>query len=191
MIDLSKLAAELHEAAVAKGFWAVEKAEIKHIAKMHSELSEAVQEDRCGLPLLYADDIDMSESVTDIRRFDGRKPEGVAAELADFVMMTLDFCMQVNLDPGKLLEGISFGEYKSEMYVESQSLILPELVLLLHRAIDDLTYPDDIKTLGGSLLAIIYGVALWLEIRGFDLWEVIRLKMEYNKSRPALHGRLY
>ena len=49
MVDLNKLAAEIHEAAVKKGFWSVEDAEAKHIAKMHSELSEAVQADRAGI----------------------------------------------------------------------------------------------------------------------------------------------
>ena len=91
MIDLNKLADELHAAAVEKGFWAVDDAEEKHVAKMHSELSEAVQEDRCGRPLLYVDDIEVVDRITNPAMFDGRKPEGVAAELADFVMMVLDW----------------------------------------------------------------------------------------------------
>ena len=27
--------------------------------------------------------------------------------------------------------------------------------------------------------------------KGYDLWQIIRQKMEYNKSRPKLHGRAY
>lgn len=191
MIDLNKLAEELHAAAVEKGFWAVEEAEIKHIAKMHSELSEAVQEDRCGRPLLYVDDIEVCDRITDPAMFEGRKPEGVAAELADFVMMVLDFCAQVELEPATLLDGISFESYRSIMHEDAKSMSLPEFVLMLHRAIDNLTYPDDFNAMGGALLVMTYGVCLWLEIHGVDLWDIIRLKMEYNKSRPALHGRKY
>ena len=191
MTDLNKLAEELHAAAVEKGFWGVEEAEIKHIAKMHSELSEAVQEDRCGRPMLYVDDIYVADGITDPAQFDGRKPEGVAAELADFVMMVLDFCSQVKLDPARALHGIDYEAYRSKMYADVKSMSLPEFVLMQHRAIDDLTYPESIKAMGGALLVTTYGVQLWLEIRGYDLWQVIRLKMEYNRSRPALHGRLY
>ena len=191
MTDLNKLAEELHAAAVEKGFWDVEEAEIKHIAKMHSELSEAVQEDRCGRPMLYVDDIEVADGITDPAQFDGRKPEGVAAELADFVMMVLDFCSQVKLDPARVLHGIDYEAYRSKMYADVKSMSLPEFVLMQHRAIDDLTYPESIQAMGGVLLATTYGVQLWLEIRGYDLWQVIRLKMEYNRSRPALHGRLY
>lgn len=36
-----------------------------------------------------------------------------------------------------------------------------------------------------------YAVRVWLKARGIDLWQVICLKMEYNRSRPKLHGRLY
>lgn len=191
MIDLNKLAQELHEAAMAKGFWDVEDAEIKHVAKMHSELSEALQEDRCGRPMLYVDDIEVNGRITDPAMFEGRKPEGVAAELADFVMMTLDLCTQVKLDPAKILGAINYDEYRSAMYMDTKSMPLPEFVLMLHGAIDDLTYPDSIKEMGGALLVMVYGVRLWLEIHSCNLWEIIRLKMEYNRSRPKLHGRLY
>lgn len=79
MFDLNKLAAEIHAAAVEKGFWDVEDAESKHIAKMISELGEIVQADRAGV--MYEVE------------HDGAKPEGVIAEIADFVMMTLDLAM--------------------------------------------------------------------------------------------------
>ena len=38
MVDLKNLAAEIHEAAVKRGFWDIEDAEEKHLAKMISEL---------------------------------------------------------------------------------------------------------------------------------------------------------
>lgn len=188
MIDLSKLTAELHEAAVEKGFWAVGNAESRHIAKMHCELSEAVQEDRCGRPLLYVDDIEVDARITDPAMFGGRKPEGVAAELADFVMMALDYMAHAGVDFDEEAGDVFAECYTDpELREEVKDRDLCDVVNVLHSTVVEADEDGDISALIGSILAI----CAWLEIRGCDLWEVIRLKMEYNKSRPALHGRLY
>lgn len=189
MIDLKKLAAELHEAAVAKGFWAVDDAVDKHIAKMHGELSEAVQEDRCGRPMLYVDDIEVSCAITDPAQFDGRKPEGVAAELADFVMMALDYfeegdCMGLAARVVKA--------YAENMVTVTANATLYDLVNNLHKALVDTSdidvgYVETMK----AMAIMIDAPRVWLAHRGYDLYEIIRLKMAYNASRPKLHGRLY
>lgn len=184
-MNLNQLAAELHEAAVEKGFWFLAEAEEKHIAKMHSELSEAVQEDRCGRPMLYVDDIEVAEKITDPAQFDGRKPEGIAAELADFVMMVLDWAKERDeeiADHDKVFSGKNLAE--------SNSTTLPHLVNNLHEGIV-LISNDWVSRADIHFAFIAYVVEGWLAHRGVDLWQVIRLKMEYNKSRPALHGRLY
>ena len=186
IIDLNELARELHAAAVEKGFWDVEEAEIKHIAKMHSELSEALQEDRCGRPLLYVDDIEELERVTDIYKFDGRKPEGVAAELADFVMMTLDWARQRKDTLCPLREVLA----STDDVTDIEAMSLPELVNIMHEGV---VMVDNAYRLDQSvqLTFTVRVVELWLEFHGCDLWQIIRLKMEYNQSRPKLHGRAY
>ena len=193
MIDLNKLAQELHEAAVAKGFWDVEDAEIKHIAKMHSELSEALQEDRCGRPMLYVDDIEVEARITDPAMFDGRKPEGVAAELADFVMMLLDMTQRHGkLDLNDMTDAYR-DQSRKNMSKVLEDMPLHLFVLILHKNFVFLLFPDLVYVphIMYPFGFVLYGVELWLEQRGIDLWQVIRLKMEYNRSRPALHGRLY
>lgn len=183
MVDLNKLAAELHAAAVKKGFWDVEEAEIKHIAKMHSELSEALQEDRCGRPMLYVDDIEAMERITDPTVFDGRKPEGVAAELADFVMMVLDWAAA----SGDILLDTDATFHRDATI---SALSLPELVCNMHEMLALVDYVTMVPE-GFMRTSIPYMISEWLEARGIDLWQIIRLKMEYNKSRPKLHGRAY
>ena len=169
MIDLNKLAEEIHAAAVEKGFWAVENAHIKHIAKMHSELSEAVQADR-------------AEIMYEIEH-EGAKPEGVVAELADFVMMVLDLFAALNVE---LPEG-SPSEWMTEPVEESELLEfdLPTMVCALHSELCDAIYN------AGQAHKMLVMPYMWLHARGYDLWEIIRQKMEYNKSRPKLHGREY
>lgn len=188
-IDLNKLSRELHEAAVEKGFWDVEDSINKHVAKMHSEISEAVQEDRCGRPLLYVDDIAVVSRITDPALFDGRKPEGVAAELADFVMMALDYleyggvtrriARYADIVCGDLRETISKSDFA-------------QLAVSLHAALSKASAieTDDENTLI-ALCFMVYAPVVWLNGHGCDIWEIIRLKMEYNRSRPKLHGRLY
>lgn len=184
MIDLNKLAEELHAAAVDNGFWSVDDAEERHVAKMHSELSEAIQEDRCGRPLLYVDDIEIEARITDPAMFDGRKPEGVAAELADFVMMVLDWAKQRD-------ETIaSPDEVFSNNTDDIENASLPHFVNNMHEGIM-LVHNDWVLRHDIQFAFIVHFVDLWLKARGIDLWQVIRLKMEYNRSRPKLHGRLY
>ena len=170
MVDLKALALELHEAAVEKGFWDVENAHIKHIAKMHSELSEAVQADRAGI---------MYEAERE-----GAKPEGVVAELADFTMMLLDLFAALNAE---LPEG-SPSEWMTEPVEESELLKfdLPTMVCALHSELCDAVYN------AGQAHKMLVMPYTWLHARGYDLWEIIRRKMEYNKhNRGYLHGRNY
>lgn len=174
MIDLNKLAAEIHAAAVEKGFWDVEDAVEKHIAKMHSELSEAVQADRAGI--MYEVE------------HEGAKPEGVAAELADFAMMALDFQAQIG---GKVIEGFEAAaedlKDDEEALCVSKETTLPAMVNEVHYIVSRAVYEEKPALICG----VVVIVEMWLYVRGYDLWQIIRAKMEYNKSRPKLHGRAY
>lgn len=177
-MNYSQLAAELHEAAVAKGFWAVDDALVKHCAKMLSELGEVVQADRAGI--MY-----------EVER-DGTKPEGVASELADFVMMALDFCVEVEADLNAILCVCSYDEFVDRMQDDIIPLSTPRFVLLLQTAFDKMYSPEDMHEFGSALMVICYGTRMWLEHRGYDLEALIREKMAYNDaSRAKLHGRLY
>ena len=183
---LNSLACEIHAQAVEKGFWDVEDAMAKHIAKMHSELSEALQEDRMGNPMLYVDDIDALDRITDPALFDGRKPEGVAAELADFVMMTLDLAEDIGLN----ISEISLRGYGGIINDHGREPLY-RFVVIMHDRLMYAVYGSETNYKAIQFKVMISCVNRWLEQRGVDLWQVVRLKLTYNKSRPALHGRKY
>lgn len=182
--NINELAAAIHEAAVAKGFWDVEDAEKKHLAKMISELGEVVQADRAGV--MY-----------EIER-DGGKPEGVVAELADFAMMALDW-LEVrstcdhneSYDERYTAVAMPLHKYKRGetpiSYYDAYELV--NLLACL------LTYPLNSSSINDTVLMAMYEIIacieFWLKARGYDLWELIREKMAYNESRPKLHGRAY
>lgn len=176
-MDLNKLANELHEAAVEKGFWSVEDAEIRHVAKMLSELGEAVQADRVGI--MYSPEDSISG-----------KPEGVAVELGDFVMMALDFAARLEIDLDRSLAHAR-DIYRSDAFGNIRAFSLPEMVMMLAHAIDMLTNADKPVEIDMAYCSMICGPELWLEQRGYNLWEIIREKMKVNENRPKLHGRLY
>ena len=177
MVDLNKLAAEIHEAAVKKGFWDVDDAEEKHLAKMISELGEVVQADRAGI--MYEVE------------HEGAKPEGVVAELADFVMMAMDMYVFVGIDINSVVEIMTFDEYCKGLGAEVSERPAYSIVNLLVMALNAFIDSGAIAEIKGCVLVTTYGVCNCALAQGFDLWEIIRQKMAYNESRPALHGRLY
>lgn len=171
MIDLNILALEIHEAAVAKGFWDVEDAESKHLAKMISELGEVVQADRAGV--MYEIE------------HEGGKPEGVVAELADFVMMALDLNAVAGYEMPKETPIEDWMDKLSDERLANVDVCNIVCVLCCTLTEDRFSYSIENAA---KMLCLIYR---WLALKGYDLWQLIRQKMEYNKSRPALHGRKY
>lgn len=84
---LNSLVEMAHENAVAHGFKHNNFAEA--IALIHSELSEALEEDRNGNPMVYY--------------AANGKPEGVAVELADAVIRICDLCGHLKIDLEKVV----------------------------------------------------------------------------------------
>ena len=81
--NLNRLAAEIHANARAHGFWDGARNFGETVALAHAELSEALEGDRAGNPLVY--------------EVDG-KPEGVAVELVDCMIRCLDWLGSQGVD---------------------------------------------------------------------------------------------
>ena len=170
--EIRGLADALHDAAVTKGFWCVDNAKDKHVAKWRGELGEVIQADR--MDMMY-----------EVER-DGAKPEGVAAELADFVMMALDLFAAACLPLEEILDGVVFSR---KLNNEMALCALEVLVNSLYSASCDIVEQE--TDYERAVAFCIRGPEIWLKARGYDLWELIREKMAYNESRPMLHGRAY
>ena len=114
---LNELAKEIHENAVAHGWWDEPRSFGEVDALCHSELSEALEEHRDGRPMLWfrcpddwnacdEDSQDICESYdgNDCTLFRGqRKPEGVAVEMADCIIRILDWCGKEGIDIDKII----------------------------------------------------------------------------------------
>lgn len=115
-MTVNEFAQEVHENAVAHG-WYDNPVSFPEIAVMvHSEISEAVEEWREGNPLVYgtcalaAEGCKFSGICDNVGNPAGEgkdgpcKPEGVAVELCDAVMRIFDYLAYMGVDIEALLE---------------------------------------------------------------------------------------
>ncbi len=119
MKTLNEWAKEIHENAVAHGWWDEPRRFGEIVALCHSELSEALEEFRVGCPLHYykckltldednprdrvctPEDSGCGPACDCTERCD--KPEGVAVEMIDCLIRILDWCAAEGVDVDGLL----------------------------------------------------------------------------------------
>lgn len=127
METLNELAKEIHENAVEHGWWDDPRGFGDIIALCHSELSEALEEYRDGRPLTYVLDLEGEDAVIprleeDPDKFNGRKPEGIAVEMADCLIRILDWCGKENIDMDKVVR-IKMDYNKARAYRHGGKLL--------------------------------------------------------------------
>lgn len=101
-MEINEMVKKAHENAVNHGFWNPPLDFGTAIALIHSELSEALEEEREGRPMVWykcneADGVSTCapQDETDCL---SKKPEGVAVELADAVIRIADLCGHLGID---------------------------------------------------------------------------------------------
>lgn len=145
-MTINEFAAEVHKNAVDHGWWDGERTFPEIVALIHSEVSEALEEYRDGKPLLYfpcnAGGVCCEEDGSahcGSRPYDpenpnarcsaqSKKPEGIAAELADVIIRVLDYCAYAGIDIENVLE--VKHEYTDDFFGESNAALRPTMQLI-------------------------------------------------------------
>ena len=111
-MTLNEFVKDIHSNAVAHGWWDEPRSFGEIVALCHSELSEALEEDRAGKQLIYCETgIKLNKDCCDdgcvgaaCFRDNSAKPEGVAVEMIDCIIRILDWCGQMGIDVEAVLE---------------------------------------------------------------------------------------
>lgn len=167
-MDFNKLAQEINQINQEKGFNDSNNSPLETICKIHSEIGEATQQ------VMYASDpIWFGE--------DG-KPEGEYVEICDASIRTLGYLAYREFDFYKpSYSKLRFkNRYKNHNYLH----------LCLTTATDIYREQGDGKHLLEELFGFVCLCRDYLNFKypDIDFEATMRLKIEYNKTRPYLHG---
>lgn len=115
-MNLNAWAKEIHENAVAHGWWEMERELPEILMLIVSELSEALEEARAGRPMVWHECLTTKQpclsNSEDCSCWNGvfceiddaaAKPEGIAIEVIDALIRILDWCGKEGLDVDALV----------------------------------------------------------------------------------------
>ena len=195
-MDLKALQREAHAIAKEHGWWDEERTFGDCIAKVHSDLSEALEAYReHGLTPwkshTYSDGF--KDGVPDYME---GKPEGVASELADVVIWVADMAEWYEIDATsyinwltayelKQLERFSFGEWIALLHsLLSEALFASHKWPIFQHKANPVAVNAWVHKIGNFIGCIQRMAAHY----GIDLDAAIAAKMEYNRHRSYRHG---
>ena len=204
---ISELAKEVHENAVAHGWWDEEREAPEINALIHSEWSEALEEARAGRPLVYrvcgvCDDgpcyVEPGTAAYCGFIAEDRKPEGVAVELIDGCIRILDYMGRLKTEVAER-EGVpsTIESLYTDYNVSRAPDKLPELISYLHMQTSLSIFAIDGKprlAITPNLFALVAALAValsWVKKQGLDPLAILMEKHEYNKGRPYKHGKRF
>ena len=189
--NIVPLARYAHQQAEAKGFWEEKHHEDHYLMLVLTELAEAVEADRKGIWAVLdpatLDRLERLDGAVFNQEFIRTIKDTVGDELADAVIRLLDLLGWMLKDRAlsetEVLEWLSISAF----HIEGQTTLADTLWPILQEAC----------CMCGSYLhrkAILYvirSLELTCDHLGIDLMTHIELKMKYNATRPALHGKKY
>lgn len=196
-MNFNDLAREVHQNAVAHGWWDKERTVGEILSLCHSELSEALEEYRAGRPMVYricrasdgcpcdrekCGDWDENCGACEIWAMD-EKPEGIAVELGDCIIRILDYLgkTEANVDALMNEAGLTIPKAVKPVFGDN----IAEWHSMLSAAYNE---TDSQGSADFFLAACIKEILDWAEANGVDMEPVLREKHAYNRTRPYRHG---
>lgn len=188
---LNRYAKDCHERAVAKGFWDEPHSVGHYLMLALGELHEAIEADRLGKwAKLTPEQIEELRGLEDeafAQAFLRLVKDTVGDEIADAVIRLLDLLGWMLKDRALSETEVATDLGVSAFYISGEMTLADALWPILQEAC----------CLCGKYAhryAILYSIKsleLLCDHLGIDLMTHIELKLKYNATRPALHGKKY
>ena len=187
-------AKKIHENAVKHGWYARPISDDEYAALFHSEISEAFEEYRNEMPDVYWNCDVTGEICTPASECDceyygeewdcthrHQEPHGIAIELIDLVIRLLDYAGAKGLDIDN-----GAGDHYS---IVPETKEFAHMIAILHDEANNAAY-DELGFFFNvvSIRAVINVIEAYCKSKGLDFETLLRLKHEYNKTRPYRHG---
>lgn len=191
-MNLQILAKEIHENNIAKGWWENPRHQEESLMLCITELAEATEEIRNAAPEVYV--MDQFKEIHNVLFSDGKwhttggldvaayklKPEGNCIEIVDNAIRLLDLAEWNKWD---LSEGITTSHDRVEQYKSFSPVRFHYSLVKNIVCIDHPEYrPNEVVRI---VLSMSYD---FIKSRGYDMFQLIEMKLNYNKSRSFKHG---
>ena len=187
---LNRYSKDCHQRAVAKDFWDKPHSIGQYLMLAFGELHEAIEADRLGkwarLTPEAVKNLRVSYNATFTQAFLWFVKDRVEDEIADAVIRLLDLL-------GHLLDGRELQSWQVSCFdsVYCEDGIPPMLTDALMPIVATLCDADANCDTTNGILYAIKSLEHLCDHLGIDLMTHIELKMKYNTTRPALHGKKY
>ena len=186
---LSRYAKDCHQRSVAKGFWDEPRTVGHYLMLAFGELHEAIEADRLGKWVKLT-----PEQVEELRGLEGAAyaqaflrmvKDTVGDEIADAVIRLLDLLGWM-IESGATLVGLDNvrGEFEN---TAPPKALTDALLRVVCSSVLPLSFCSTLE----AVLDPIKSLEQLCEHLGIDLMTHIELKLKYNETRPALHGKKY
>lgn len=186
---LNRYAKDCHRRAVAKGFWDELHSVGHYLMLAFGELHEAIEADRIGRWAKLT-----PERIEELRGLEGAAyaqaflrlvKDTVEDELADAVIRLADLYGRILEEKPRLQNKRLEDEYvpRAECLAEWP---LTKAVYSAKCILFDTAWADNSIIRRAVLLIVTYASSI-----GINLMAHIELKLKYNETRPALHGKKY
>ena len=186
---LNRYAKDCHERAVAKGFWDEQHPRSHYFVLADGELSEAVEADRIGrwakLTPEQIEELRGLEGAAYAQEFLRLVKDAVEDELADAVIRLADLYGRL-LEEKTRLQNKRLGD---EYVPRAEALAEWPLTKAVYHAkciLFDNAWADN-----SIIRRVVVLIEAYASSLGIDLMTHIELKLKYNATRPALHGKKY
>lgn len=208
--DLNQIMLDVHNNAIKHGWWDSGRNDEQILCLIHSEWSEALEEERAGRPLVWHECL-ASPSNTPCTQAGcgdyyggrcalddmGKKPEGFAVELIDGCIRILDYLGFIANGQPVFKENVgtvdrmcsedAISDLVGKDTAEASEQDIFSLIRLLH-AYTAMACADE------GVLPLVRCLVLcfnWIKKHGLDPEQILLDKHEYNKTRPYKHGKKF